>query len=208
MFYVIYKVTNQIDGKFYVGSHKTKNLNDDYMGSGKYLKHAQEKYGIENFTKEILFIFDNPKDMYKKESDIVNENFLASDNTYNLKIGGFGGWDFINRSGLNTTLEQCSKAGKACIKKYNGSPFKNKKHTDQTKKEISEKLRKNPSYGFLGKKHTIEHKMSISAIMKEKQLGNKNSQYGTMWITNGKENKKINKNDFVPEGWNKGRVIK
>lgn len=45
MFYAIYKITNQIDGKFYIGSHKTKDLNDVYMGSGKYLIHAQKKYG-------------------------------------------------------------------------------------------------------------------------------------------------------------------
>ncbi len=35
MFYTIYEITNQIDGKFHIGSHKTKDLNDDYMGNSK-----------------------------------------------------------------------------------------------------------------------------------------------------------------------------
>ena len=96
MFYIVYKITNQIDGKIYIGIHKTKDLNDKYMGSGKYLKHAQEKYGIDKFTKEILFVYDNPQEMYSKEAELVNEDFLTLENTYNLKIGGSGGWDIIN----------------------------------------------------------------------------------------------------------------
>ena len=57
MFYTIYKIVNKIDGKIYIGSHKTKNLDDKYMGSGKYLNHAIERYGIENFEKEGMGIY-------------------------------------------------------------------------------------------------------------------------------------------------------
>ena len=40
MFYTVYKITNKINGKYYIGKHQTKDLNDGYMGSGKLLKRA------------------------------------------------------------------------------------------------------------------------------------------------------------------------
>jgi hypothetical protein len=55
MYYLIYKITNLINNKIYIGKHITKDKNDDYMGSGKLITRAIEKYGLENFKKEIIF---------------------------------------------------------------------------------------------------------------------------------------------------------
>ena len=74
-------------------------------------------------------------------------------------------------------------------------------------KSLSESTKKQfEKYGhpFKGKTHSDEWKSRQSLIMKEKQAGSKNSQFGTMWITDGFNNKKIKKEDSIPEGWYKG----
>ena len=64
MFYTIYKTTNIINNKIYIGKHKTTDPNDDYIGSGKHLWRAITKYGRENFKKEVLFSFNNQTHTY------------------------------------------------------------------------------------------------------------------------------------------------
>lgn len=91
MYYTVYKITNLINGKLYIGVHKTKDLEDDYMGSGKLIGRAKIKYGVENFKKEFIAIFDNPDDMFNMETELVNESFVQDKNTYNIKTGGYGG---------------------------------------------------------------------------------------------------------------------
>lgn len=216
VYYTIYKVTNKINGKIYIGSHKTKDLNDNYMGSGKYLKYAQEKYGLENFTKDILFVFDTPELMYAKEAEIVNDDFLAEENTYNLKVGGFGGFDYVNQTrknlyGMNGKTPNVTAdlaRGRAT------QAFLKAEHTEYAAgiyKKISNSL-KGRTGTFTGKHHSAETKKIIGEKSSISQKGNNNSQFGTCWVTSCEfGNKKIHKNDldkFLSLGYTKGRKVK
>lgn len=63
-------------------------------------------------------------------------------------------------------------------------------------------------FSFAGKTHTEETKKRIGEANQEAQSGQRNSQYGTIWITNGVNNRKIKHGAPIPDGWYKGRRIK
>lgn len=213
MYYTVYKVTNKINDKFYIGVHKTEDLEDDYMGSGKYLRHSIKKYGIENFTKEILHVFGNPEEMFSKEAEIVNEKFLSEGNTYNLRLGGEGGWDYVNKKGRNVYGNNGLPGfgGENLISFVNIKEKMIKENRwDKHLKNLSEITKnwiKNNGHPFEGKTHSKETKKLISEKNKGKGKKKENSQFGTKWICNVdlKENKKIKKDDPLPEGWILGR---
>ncbi|BBI58266.1 homing endonuclease [Shigella phage SfPhi01] len=220
MFHYIYKITNKINNKIYIGVHSTENLDDGYMGSGKLLKRAQDKYGIENFSKEILEYFDDKESMLEAEKNIVTEEFLNRPDVYNLKLGGEGGWDHINIPGMLNQKKDASLKGAKSFK----SRFKNdillqekyRKHGSNVFKrlwstpEYREKFLNNSR--FLNKHHTPEtiNKMKESHARNKHQQGEKNSQFGMMWIhsLDEKVSKRIKKTDPIPEGWFKGRKMK
>jgi len=108
--FIVYKTTNKINGKIYVGKHQTNDLNDGYFGSGKLLEQAIKKYGSSNFIREVMFVFDNESDMNAKEKEIVTEAFCARQDTYNLLQGGHGGFSYLHASGLSR--KGSIKAGK------------------------------------------------------------------------------------------------
>ena len=65
----------------YIGKRVTEDINDSYLGSGKHLKRAIKKYGIENFIKNILFVFDNEEDMNNKEKELVTDQYCSRNDT-------------------------------------------------------------------------------------------------------------------------------
>jgi group I intron endonuclease len=94
--YVIYKITNSLTNKSYVGKHITKNINDKYMGSGQVLKQSYKKYGIENFVKEIIEECENEELMNEREIFWISNLNTFSPNGYNINTGGKGGDNFTN----------------------------------------------------------------------------------------------------------------
>lgn len=92
MYHFIYKTTNLVNGKIYIGKHSSKTLDDHYLGSGVVLQKAILKYGRENFKREILELFDTSDEALIRESEIVTKEFINRPDVYNAKPGGKGGW--------------------------------------------------------------------------------------------------------------------
>lgn len=88
-YFYLYKITNNINNHFYYGIHKTSNLDDGYMGSGTRLRAAYKKYGIENFTKEIIQYCNDWNELCQLEKSVVTEELVKDKNCYNLVPGGY-----------------------------------------------------------------------------------------------------------------------
>ena len=201
----LYKTTCLITGRWYIGIHSTSNLYDGYMGSGKRLRYSVRKYGVNNHSKEILEFFDNREELVKKEIEIVNSDLITENNCLNLVIGGGG---FM----LDDYHYKCSKAGgDVHSEKMKNDLFYRNERLNKLKDSVKtgHKNRKYNYDNFKGKKHSDETKKKMSESSKGIGVGETNSQFGTSWITNGEQNLKIKKEDIIlyPE-WVKGRTIK
>jgi hypothetical protein len=201
-YHIIYKTTNQINGKFYVGMHSTDNLNDNYLGSGYKLKRSVNKYGKENFKMGILEYLPNRRSLKVREAELVNEDLLKDPMCMNLVFGGNGG--FISPEG-------CKKGAKRMNEIVWANP-EYRKRKSEWKSEQNKILWETGVFKYVdnwtGKHHKEESKIQIGKSNSIIQKGEGNSQFGTCWITNETESKKIFKGDIIPEGWRLGRKIK
>lgn len=143
--FCIYRITNLVNGKTYIGQHKYKELNDYYMGSGVLLKRAQRKYGIENFKKEILYA----NIQYQDTADSVEMYAIAKERSvgkaeYNIANGG-----------------NCTGTVSDETRKKLSDSHKGKRLSEETKRKITE--------AHKGKKlgpFTEEHKRKLSEARK------------------------------------------
>lgn len=185
--------TNKINNKKYIGQH-TK-FNDKYFGSGKIIKLALKRYGIDNFEREILSYAYTLEELNKLEKDYIKQyNAIKSKEFYNIHEGGCGGDTYTGRD-ENEKIKFKIHMSKVTKGENNG--MYNKKHTDNTIKLIKIKQKENihiyqtqefknkmsevtrgKNNGMYNKKHSLESIKLMSENSKGKSLGDKNGMYG------------------------------
>lgn len=145
-YWCIYRITNNINGKTYIGQHKYRDENDPmkgYHGGGTLLFRAYKKYGFENFSTEVLY-----KRIQRKETAdsmeiwmIEKERKSNENGCYNITAGGGGS------NGVPRTSETKQKLREVLKGKMVGpkNPMYGKKHTDDAKKKMSDAVKKRPS---------------------------------------------------------------
>lgn len=159
MYHYTYQITNLINNKIYYGVHSTECLpkeDNKYWGSGVIIKRAINKYGIENFSKEIDKLFETRDEANLYEAEIVNLEFVEREDTYNLQTGGMNGygWKMSQESKdkiSNTLKGRCTSIG-----------MLGRKHTEETIRKMSEVK--------IGKKCSQEAKDKISNTLKGRPL--------------------------------------
>jgi len=225
-YHYIYKTTNIITERYYIGMHSTDNLEDGYVGSGKRLWYSINKYGRENHVCKILEFLSNKISLKEREVEIVNEELLQDPLCMNISLGGNGFHNINDSSEIHK--KRCSIGGRNVHKKY-GNEYSRKigrlggikcrenlKNNPEAKKEWIEsgcntKLKKYGSRNsWLGKTHTEETKEKMKKSAKGKHAGKKNSQYNTCWVMRNDLMKpiKIQKEDleeYLSNGYRQGR---
>ena len=195
MRYFVYKITNLLNGKIYIGAHRTKDIEDGYMGSGNLIKRAIEKHGKKYFKKEILKECETLDDMYDLEKQIVNIAFVKREDTYNIRVGGWGGK--ITRETANKISSSLKGSKKtASTRKKMSIANTGKKLSEETKEKIRQSSLCRPKIS-----DKTREKLSIAA-----KANLKNKSKGTVWINNGSKNRRISKECPIPSGWEKGRA--
>lgn len=211
-YHYLYKIICLVSNCFYIGRHSTNNLNDGYMGSGTKLAKSKNLFGEEYHIKKILKFCNSKEELIILEQLVVNEKLLLHPRCLNLILGGTGGFEEIIKQRLNI-YENHSEIAKQNLKIANEVLIEKRKNPEwqkwmnnQSGIGVKAKWAKD-GHPWIGKNHNENTKNKIGEANSISQAGEKNSQYGTMWINNGIEAKKIKKDEFIPEGWQKGRKL-
>ena len=163
MFY-IYRITNNVNGKTYIGQRKCpKNktpMEDSYMGSGKLIKRAIKKHGIENFTKTIICkFFTREMTNFAELYYIKKEMQQKGKDCYNILVGAHWNKDHEPwNKGVHTEGHKHSEETKTNMRRIMIGKNVGKKRTEEFKDSLSKYWK--------GCKLSDEHKRKIGMANK------------------------------------------
>lgn len=222
----IYKITNLINGKIYIGKDTTNNKN--YYGSGLLIQRSIEKFGRQNFIKEIIEECDTNEQLCKKEKYWID--YYKSTNLsigYNISNGGDGGDVISNHPNKDEIIKKVSK-------KLKNRVFSESHKNNLSKNHFSSKFRKGKSYvDIYGEEKTKKYKEKLKNARKKyknqkERLGDNYENYVInlkkrfegnnnpmkknkyFWYYNPQTKKQIRivENGNIPNGFIKGRKPK
>lgn len=197
---IIYKTTNKVNGKYYIG--QDKNNNTEYLGSGLLLERAINKYGKENFIKEVIEYCESLTELDEKEIFWIGKlNARDTSIGYNIAKGGTGG-DTISKNPRRNEIRK-NKSIK------NIEMYKDKTNHPSYGKICTSESNKKRSDALTGIKRSDETKRKQSLAAS----GKNNSAYGKKWIHNKelKINKLVPKTEYknhLGNGWEVGALKK
>lgn len=156
---VVYKITNEINGKSYIGrtTQRLKVRMDEHIRGNLVISRAIKKHGRENFTIKVLFRSDNFDDLNKQEKILVKAHDTLLPNGYNVVEGGYGTAGYKHKE--ETKLKMSQNRGR--YYKEDNSFYK-KKHTKEARKKMSNYHK--------GKKLTEEHKKKVALANRVKVI--------------------------------------
>lgn len=159
----VYKITNLINNKVYIGKTilfpREKRLKyhlqiakHKYKRTYSYIHKAMNKYGFENFKFEVIEECISETEALVRESFYIKEyNSKNSEFGYNLTDGGDGisGYKYLEEDLEALRIRASNRKEKL---KGAGNPFYGKKHSEETKKIISEKRKNASKENYIGEK--------------------------------------------------------
>jgi hypothetical protein len=201
-FHFIYKTTCVVTDRFYIGMHSTDNMNDGYLGSGKWLKYSIKKHGCKSHQREIIEMCETRETLRKREEELINDDLLKDEMCMNLDKGGGGGWSYCNKMGGG--IRGCKSSAR----------LENPVFHEHLSAALKQRHAAGTMYlpTFLGRTHQQETKNKIGRTNSIRQQGKQNSQFGTVWIFNSVEQRTVKiKRDqldiYLKQGWVRGRKV-
>lgn len=215
-FHYIYKITRD-DGRYYIGMHSTDDLEDGYFGSGKRITRSIKKHGRECHRKEILEFLPSRKELKVREAQLVTEELRSDPMCMNIAPGGGGG--FNNEEHRRKFFAAASIGGKKTgsvnakkfAKRLVDDPVFAKEYRRKLSRNKRRSLKENGNH-WLGRNHTKETSEHMKKLYAQTghQRGEKNSQFGTCWVTDGVKPVKIRKehlDEYLSRGYSRGRFV-